>query len=361
MSKSLYSIPPSFATDALVTKADYRRLYAESIKDPERFWMGIGRRIDWIKEFTKVKDSSFDADDFRIRWFYDGKLNVSANCLDRQLEKRGDKTAIVWEPDDPRGVAEHITYRQLYERVCQCANALKSLGVEKGDRVTIYLPMIPEIAIAMLACARIGAIHSVVFAGFSSEALGGRIADCKSSVLITADEALRGGKRIALKQMADGALSIPGTDCVKHVLVVRRTGAEVPMYAARDRWYIDLVSQQAKSCPPEAIDAEDSLFILYTSGSTGKPKGVLHTTGGYLVYAAFTHQTIFDIRDDDIYWCTADIGWVTGHSYIVYGPLANGATSLMFEGVPNYPDFGRFWQVVDKHGVTILYSSPTAI
>jgi acetyl-CoA synthetase len=359
MHKALYPVPPSFK-DAQVNRADYERMYAESVEDPERFWAGAGRRIDWIKEFSKVKDSSFALNDFHIRWFADGKLNVSSNCLDRHLARRGDKTAILWEGDDP-ATAEHITYRQLHERVCQCANALKSLGVEKGDRVTIYLPMIPEIAIAMLACARIGAIHSVVFAGFSSEALGGRIADCGSTVLITADEGLRGGKRIPLKQYADGALSIEGTECVKHVLVVRRTGAHVPMYAPRDRWYQDVVSPQAKSCPAAEMDAEDPLFILYTSGSTGKPKGVLHTTGGYLVYAAFTHQLVFDLRDEDIYWATADIGWVTGHSYIVYGPLANGATSVMFEGVPNYPDFGRFWQVVDKHRVTILYSSPTAI
>ena len=269
------------------------------------------------------------------------------------METRGDKTAIIWEGDDPRQ-AEHISYRDLYGRVCQCANALKSLGVAKGDRVTIYLPMVPEIAIAMLACARIGAVHSVVFAGFSSEALGGRIADCDSRLVITADEGIRGGKRVPLKKNVDGALSIEGTECVKHVLVVRRTGAPVPMYAPRDCWYEELVAEQPRYCAAEAMDAEDPLFILYTSGSTGQPKGVLHTTGGYLVYAAFTHDTVFDLREEDIYWATADIGWVTGHSYIVYGPLANGATTLMFEGVPNYPDTGRFWQVVDKHKVTII-------
>ena len=360
MNKPLYSVPESFAASAQVKRTDYERLYTESVEDPERFWGRIGRRLDWIKEFSRIKDTSFAESDCHIRWFDDGKLNVASNCLDRHLAARGDKTAIIWEADDPTR-SEHITYRQLHERVCQCANVLKSLGVTKGDRVTIYLPMIPEIAVAMLACARIGAIHSVVFAGFSSEALGGRIADCDSSVVITADEGLRGGKHVPLKQYVDGALSIEGTECVKHVLVVRRTGAPVPMYAPRDRWYDEVVAPQAKTCPPAVMDAEDPLFILYTSGSTGQPKGVLHSTGGYLVYAAYTHQMVFDLREEDIYWATADIGWVTGHSYIVYGPLANGATTVMFEGVPNYPDNGRFWQVVDKHKVSILYSSPTAI
>jgi acetyl-CoA synthetase len=360
MSNSLYPVPEGFARDAQIKRADYRRLYAESIENPNEFWAGIARRIDWIKPFSTVKDTSYDADDFHIRWFADGTLNVSSNCLDRHLKTRPEKTAILWEADDPNR-SERISYRELYERVCQCANALKSLGIKKGDRVTIYLPMIPEIAISMLACARLGAIHSVVFAGFSSESLGGRIADCQSSLVITADEGLRGGKRIPLKQFVDGALAIKGTECVKDVLVVRHTGAEVAMKAPRDRWYHDVVPDQPKSCAPAEMGAEDPLFILYTSGSTGKPKGVLHTTGGYLVHASFTHQTVFDLREDDIYWATADIGWVTGHSYIVYGPLANGATTLMFEGVPNYPDFGRFWQVVDKHRVTILYSSPTAI
>jgi len=360
MHQSMYPVPPEFAREAHIKRADYERMYAESLSEPQRFWRTVGRRIDWIREFTQVKDTSYSADNFHIRWYYDGKLNVASNCLDRHLESRGDKTAIIWEGDDPSR-SEHISYRQLHERVCQCANALRSLGVEKGDRVTLYLPMIPEIAIAMLACARIGAIHSIVFAGFSSEALGGRIADCASAVLITADEGLRGGKRIPLKQFADGALSIPGTECVKHVLVVRRTGTHVPMYSPRDRWYEDVVADQPRTCEPAVMDAEDPLFILYTSGSTGKPKGVLHTTGGYLVYASFTHQAVFDLHENDIYWATADIGWVTGHSYIVYGPLSNGATTVMFEGVPNYPDFSRFWQVVDKHKVTILYSSPTAI
>ncbi len=360
MHGNLYPIPESFATSAQITRQDYQRMYAESVEDPERFWGRIARRIDWVKEYSQVKDSSYAADDCHIRWFSDGKLNVASNCLDRHLEARGDKTAIIWEGDDP-GQSEYISYRDLYERVCQCANALKSLGVTRGDRVTIYLPMIPEIAIAMLACARIGAVHSVVFAGFSSEALGGRIADCDSRLVITADEGVRGGKRVPLKQNVNGALSIKGTECVKNVLVVRRTGAPVSMYAPRDLWYDEVVAPQAKVCAPEVMDAEDPLFILYTSGSTGQPKGVLHTSGGYLVYASFTHETVFDLRDDDVYWATADIGWVTGHSYIVYGPLANGATTVMFEGVPNYPDAGRFWQVVDKHKVTIFYSSPTAI
>ena len=360
MNKNEYPVPESFAAAAQVNRAAYKQMYAESVEDPNRFWSRIGRRIDWIEGFSQVKDSNYSDSDFHIRWFSDGKLNVASNCLDRHLDTRGDKTAIIWESDDP-GVSRHISYRELYERVCQCANALKSLGVKKGDRVTIYLPMIPEIAIAMLACARIGAIHSVVFAGFSSEALGGRIADCGSTLVITADEGLRGGKRIPLKQFLDVALSIEGTECVKHVLVVRRTGKLVPMYAPRDICYDELVGHHEKECAAAVMDAEDPLFILYTSGSTGKAKGVLHTSGGYLVYVAFTHHIVFDLREQDIFWATADIGWVTGHSYIVYGPLANGATTVMFEGVPNYPDSGRFWQVVDKHKVTILYSSPTAI
>jgi acetyl-CoA synthetase len=360
MSSKIYKVPEDFAALAHLKHADYLRLYQESVRDPHTFWSRIGRRLDWIQPYSKVKDTSYDEKDFRIRWFYDGKLNVAANCLDRHLTKRGDKTAILWESDDPR-LSERITYRQLYERVCQCANALKSLGVRKGDRITIYMPMIPETAVAMLACARIGAVHSVVFGGFSPESLAGRIADCSSNVVITADEGLRGGKRIPLKANVDAALAAPGSECVKHVLVVRRLGSLVPMQAGRDRWFEDALAGQSKECPPEVMDAEDPLFILYTSGSTGKPKGVLHTTGGYLVFASMTHELIFDVREDDIYWCTADVGWVTGHSYIVYGPLANGATTLMFEGVPNYPDAGRFWQTVDKHKVTIFYTAPTAI
>ncbi len=361
MDKQLtHAVPDDFAASALIRRADYERMYAESVADPEGFWGRIAQRLDWMAPFQRVKDANFAPDDFHISWYVGGKLNVSSNCLDRHLATRGDKVAILWEGDDPSD-SRTLTYRELHAEVCRCANALKSLGVRKGDRVTIYLPMIPEIAVAMLACARIGAIHSVVFGGFSAEALGGRIADCGSSVVITADEGVRGGKRVPLKRNVDEALSIAGTDCVEHVLVVKRTGAAVAMYSPRDQWYADLVSRQDAACAPLAMDSEDPLFILYTSGSTGKPKGVLHTTAGYLVHAAFTHEAVFDLKEEDIYWATADIGWVTGHSYIVYGPLANGATTLLFEGVPNYPDFGRFWQVVDKHRVTILYSSPTAI
>jgi len=360
MSQKLYPVSEDFAALAHLKRADYQRLYQESVRDPVGFWNRMGRRLEWLQPYTKVKDTSFEAHDFRIRWYYDGKLNVAANCLDRHLARRGEKTAILWEGDDPR-LTERVTYRQLYERVCQCANALKSLGVRKGDRVTIYLPMIPEAAVAMLACARIGAVHSVVFGGFSADSLAGRIADCGSSVVITADEGLRGGRRIALKANVDNALATPATACVKHVLVVRRTGLQVPMLAGRDQWFEPLTAKQARECPAEALDAEDPLFILYTSGSTGKPKGVLHTSGGYLVHASMTHELVFDVREDDVFWCTADVGWVTGHSYVVYGPLANGATSLMFEGVPNYPDAGRCWQVVDKHQVTIFYTAPTAI
>ena len=355
----LHKVPAAFAAKARIKHDDYQRLYKESIEDPEGFWGRMGQRVDWLKPFTGVKDVSFDLDDFRIRWYPDGQLNVSVNCLDRQLARRGDKTAILWEGDDP-GESVHITYRELYERVCQLANALRSLGVTKGDRVTIYLPMIPEAAVAMLACARIGAIHSVVFGGFSPDSLAGRIADCASTLVITADEGLRGGKRVPLKANVDKALSAEGTETVQHVLVVRRTGSPVAMYG-RDKWYSDVVDGQPSECEPEVMDAEDPLFILYTSGSTGKPKGVLHTSGGYLVYASLTHEAVFDLHEDDIFWCTADVGWVTGHSYVVYGPLANGATSLMFEGVPNYPDSSRFWQVVDKHKVTIFYTAPTAL
>jgi len=360
MSQKLHKVPAAFAARAHVDAEDYRRLYAESVSDPDGFWSRTGKRIDWIKPYTKVSDASYDPRDLHIRWYHDGELNVAANCLDRHLAARGDKTAIIWEGDDPR-LSERITYRQLHERVCQCANALLSLGIRKGDRVTIYLPMIPEAAVAMLACARIGAVHSVVFGGFSPDSLAGRIADCGSTVVITADEGIRGGKRIPLKTNVDLALATTGTECVRDVLVVRRTGARVPMHRPRDRWFEDVVDIQPTDCPPVAVNAEDPLFILYTSGSTGKPKGVLHTSGGYLVYASLTHELVFDVQEDDIYWCTADVGWVTGHSYVVYGPLANGATTLMFEGVPNYPDAGRLWQTVDRHKVTLLYTAPTAI
>jgi acetyl-CoA synthetase len=359
MTTKLYQVPAEFAAQARIRKADYDRMYRESVQDPEGFWARMGQRIDWIRPYTQVSDVSFDARDFRIRWFHDGTLNVSVNCLDRHLATRGDKTAILWEGDNP-AESLHLTYRELYYKVCKLANALKALGVQKGDRVTIYLPMIPEAAVAMLACARIGAIHSVVFGGFSPDSLAGRIADCASTVVITADEGLRGGKKVPLKMNVDQALSAPGTETVKHVLVVKRTGAAVAMYE-RDRWYHELVDGQPDVCEPVAVKAEDPLFILYTSGSTGKPKGVLHTSGGYLVYAAFTHEAVFDLRENDIFWCTADVGWVTGHSYVVYGPLANGATTVMFEGVPNYPDVSRFWQAVDKHKVTIFYTAPTAL
>jgi len=355
----LYEVPAEFAARARYRREDYQRLYAESVRDPEGFWARMGQRVDWIRPFTRVKDVSYDAANFHIRWYEGGQLNVAANCLDRHLATRGDKTAILWEGDNPDD-SRAITYRELHGMVGKLANALKSLGVRKGDRVTIYLPMIPEAAVAMLACARIGAIHSVVFGGFSPDSLAGRISDCASTVVITADEGIRGGKKVPLKANVDQALSSAGTETVQHVLVVKRTGTDVAMYG-RDRWYDELVNGQATECAPVAMDAEDPLFILYTSGSTGKPKGVLHTTGGYLVYAALTHEAVFDLHEDDIFWCTADVGWVTGHSYVVYGPLANGATSLMFEGVPNYPDSSRFWQVCDKHKVTLFYTAPTAL
>ena len=335
--------------------------YARSVGDPDAFWKDVARRIDWIRSPTVIDNSSFALNDFRIRWFEDGELNVSANCLDRHLATRGDKTAILWEADDPATPPQRITYRQLHARVCQLANALRNLGVVKGDRVTLYLPMIPEAAVAMLACARIGAVHSVVFGGFSPDSLAGRLADCASRLVITADEGRRAGKRIALKANVDEALKRPGTTSVETVLVVRNTGGAVAMQMPRDRWYDAVVGEQPSTCEPERMNAEDPLFILYTSGSTGKPKGVLHSSGGYLVFASYTHECVFDLREDDVYWCTADVGWVTGHSYIVYGPLANGATTLMFEGVPTFPDVSRFWNVIDRHQVSIFYTAPTAI
>ena len=354
---SFFPVKPEIAKTAYVDEAAYARLYEQSISDPEAFWGEQGKRIDWIKPYSKVKDVSYTGD-VHIKWFYDGTLNVSANCIDRHLEKRGDQTAIIFEGDDP-GVSKHITYKELHEQVCRLANVLKKNGVKKGDRVTIYLPMIPEAAYAMLACARVGAIHSIVFGGFSPDSLKDRIVDCDSHFVITSDEGLRGGRKVPLKANADKAVA--GAPGVKHVLVVKHTGGNVAWTEGRDLWYHEEIASVSADCPPEEMSAEDPLFILYTSGSTGKPKGVLHTTGGYLVYASMTHQYVFDYKDGEVYWCTADVGWVTGHSYIVYGPLANGATTLMFEGIPTYPDISRFWQVVDKHKVNIFYTAPTAI
>jgi acetyl-CoA synthetase len=335
-------------------------MYRRSIEDNEAFWGEQGTRIDWIKPFTCVKDVSFARDDLHIRWYYDGTLNACYNCVDRHLEKKGDDVAIIWEGDEP-DVDLSITYRELHERVGRFANALKAIGAEKGDRITIYMPMIPEAAVAMLACARIGAVHSVVFGGFSPDALAGRIHDCESSIVITADQGVRGGKAIPLKANVDKAATHPDVTTLEKVLVVRHAGVDIDWMEGRDAWLHELEADVDADCPCEEMNAEDPLFILYTSGSTGKPKGVLHTTGGYMVYAALTHQYVFDYHDGDIYWCTADVGWVTGHSYIVYGPLANGATTLMFEGVPNYPSASRFWEVCDKHQVNICYTAPTAI
>ncbi|MDQ3287340.1 MAG: acetate--CoA ligase [Pseudomonadota bacterium] len=354
-------IDEAFAEHARIRSADYERLYAQSLASPEAFWAGVGQRLDWMKPPTQVKDVNFAVDDFRIHWYADGELNASVNCLDRHLAERGDKTALIFEHDDPQLPPEHINYRQLHARVCRLANALRRLGVRKGDRVTIYLPMIPEAVVSMLACARIGAIHMVVFGGFAPHSIADRIADCGSKLIITADEGLRGGKKVPLKANVDAALQLPGTNPVETVLVVRHTRGAVDMQMPRDRWYDAVVDSQPDECEPERMNAEDPLFILYTSGSTGKPKGVLHTTGGYLVYASYTHEAVFDLRADDVYWCTADVGWITGHSYIVYGPLANGATSLVFEGVPTYPDASRFWEVIDRHRVSIFYTAPTAI
>ena len=356
---TIVPVPPSLAASAWTDNARYEALYQQSVEDPEGFWAEQGRRLDWLRPYSQVKDVSYTLGDVHIRWYADGQLNVAANCIDRHLETRGGKTAILWEGDEP-DQHKAISYRELYTEVCRLANGLRALGVGKGDVVTIYMPMVPEAAYAMLACARIGAIHSVVFGGFSPEALAQRIVDGHSSLVITADEGIRGGKRIPLKANVDRALAVEGTDCVERVLVLRYTG-EGPAAQPRDVDYATLVGEQDGHCEPAVMDAEDPLFILYTSGSTGKPKGVLHTTGGYLVYAALTHEQVFDYHEDDIYWCSADVGWVTGHSYIVYGPLANGATTLMFEGVPTYPDAGRFWQVCDKHQVSIFYTAPTAI
>ncbi|HEX7028919.1 MAG TPA: acetate--CoA ligase [Gammaproteobacteria bacterium] len=355
-----YPVKPEAAKHALINAGQYAEYYRRSVEDNEGFWAEEGKRIDWIKPYSKIKDVSYAKSDLHIRWYYDGTLNVCYNCVDRHLATRRDKVAILWEGDNP----EHdkkITYGELYEEVCRFANVLKELGVQKGDRVTIYMPMIPEAAYAMLACARIGAVHSVVFGGFSPDSLADRIEDCDSKLVITADEGVRGGRKIPLKANVDAAADKPRVTTLEKVLVVRHTGADVAWHEGRDVWYHELAANVSTDCPPVEVNAEDPLFILYTSGSTGKPKGVLHTSGGYLVYASLTHQLVFDYHEDDIYWCTADVGWVTGHSYIVYGPLANGATTLMFEGIPTYPGPDRFWQVCDKHRVTIFYTAPTAI
>ena len=358
MSESLIPVAEEWKQRAFMTAAQYEAAYAESVRDPDGFWGQEARRLDWLKPFTKVKNVSWDPDNLSIQWFEDGALNVAANCIDRHLEKRGDQTAIIWEGDDPKD-SKHITYKELHAQVCKFANVLKNRGVNKGDRVTIYMPMIPEAAYAMLACTRIGAVHSVVFGGFSPDSLAGRIIDCDSKVVITADEGVRGGKPIPLKKNTDAAVTKAGI--VNSVIVVKRTGGAVEMQGGRDVWYHEEAAKVPADCPAEAMNAEDPLFILYTSGSTGKPKGVLHSSGGYLLWAAWTHHYVFDYHEGDIYWCTADVGWVTGHSYIVYGPLANGATTLMFEGVPNYPTSSRFWEVIDKHKVNIFYTAPTAI
>ncbi len=354
----VFPVPEGLAAKSWCDEQTYFKLYEQSVSDPEAFWGEQGKRIHWFKPYSQVKDVSFGPGDVHIRWFHDGTTNVAYNCLDRHLAERKDQVAIIWEGDDPND-DKKITYGEAHAEVCKLSNAMKSLGVGKGDRVTIYMPMVPEAAFAMLACARIGAVHSIVFGGFSPDSLAGRILDCDSDFVITADEGIRGGRKIPLKVNTDKALeSCPD---VRHVLVVKRTGGDVAWTEGRDVWYHEAVGAASEDCPAEEMNAEDPLFILYTSGSTGKPKGVLHTTGGYLVYASMTHQYVFDYHDGDIYWCTADVGWVTGHSYIVYGPLANGATTLVFEGVPNYPDFSRFWQVCDKHKVNIFYTAPTAI
>ena len=357
MSEQIYPPSADFVAKAKINKMDYDSMYAKSVNNPEDFWSEHGKRIDWIKPFSKVKNVDFSHPNVSIKWFEDGQLNVSANCIDRHLAKRAEQTAIIWEGDNP-DESKHISYAELHRQVCKLSNVYKKLGVKKGDRVVLYLPMVPEAAYAMLACARIGAVHSIVFAGFSPEALASRIEDCGASLLVTADEAPRGGKITPLKTNVDKALKICGDIST---LVVERTHGDVPMKDNRDYSYKSLMSDASEECPPEPMNAEDPLFILYTSGSTGKPKGVLHTTGGYIVWASITHEYVFDYHDGDIYWCTADVGWVTGHSYIVYGPLANGAITVMFEGVPTYPDASRFWQVCDKHKINQFYTAPTAI
>jgi acetyl-CoA synthetase len=356
--ESVYPVPAEWAERAMIDKAAYQRMSAEARSDPDAFWRKEAQRLEWMKPFTTVKETSFEEPNFGIRWFGDGELNVSANCLDRHLVERGDATAIIWEGDEP-GEDRRISYRELHEEVCRLANGLKDLGMRKGDRVTLYLPMIPEAAVSMLACARIGAIHSVVFGGFSPDSLAGRIQDCDSKLVITADEGLRGGKKVPLKANVDEALK--SCPCVEQVVVVKRTGGGAPLIEGRDLDYTALIAAASPDCPAEPMNSEDPLFILYTSGSTGKPKGVLHTSAGYLLWVSMTHAYVFDYRPGEIFWCAADVGWVTGHSYVVYGALANGATTLMYEGVPNYPEFSRFWDIVDKHQVDIFYAAPTAL
>ena len=356
--KDLYEPSSDIIKNSHANKAEYEKMYEESITSPEKFWEKHGKRIDWMKPYTKIRDVSYNKEDLHIRWYEDGTLNASYNCLDRHLETKGNNTAIIWEGDDPDD-SKHISYNELHEQVCKFSNVLINAGAKKGDRITIYMPMIPEATVAMLACTRIGAIHSVVFGGFSPDALAGRIEDCNSTIIITADEGIRGGKKIPLKSNTDEAIS--KAKMCKTTIVVKRTGAEINWIDGQDIWYHEEMDKASANCPPAEINAEDPMFILYTSGSTGKPKGVLHTTGGYMVYASMTHHYVFDYQENEIYWCTADVGWVTGHSYIVYGPLSNGATTLMFEGVPNYPTVSRFWEIVDKHKVNIFYTAPTAI
>ena len=354
----IFKVPKKWSNSAYVNRAKYEKKYKLSIKDNEGFWKKEGKRINWIKPYTKIKDVKYSKTEVKIKWFYDGTLNASTNCIDRHLANKKNKTAIIWVGDDPK-VSKEITYKDLHKNVCKAANGLKELGIKKGDRVTIYLTMIPELAYVMLACARIGAIHSIIFGGFSPDSIAGRVNDCQSDYIITADEGVRGGKIIPLKKITDEALkSCPN---IKKCVVVKRTGNEINWVDGRDIWYDDITKSASNNCEPEEMDAEDPLFILYTSGSTGKPKGVLHTTGGYMVYTSMTHQYIFDYKKNDIYWCSADIGWVTGHSYIIYGPLSNGATTIMFEGVPNYPDNSRWWKIIDEHKVNIFYTAPTAL
>ena len=354
----IFKVNDQWSKESLINADTYQDWYQQSFDSNEEFWNEHGKRIDWIKPYSKVKNVNYNKNDFRIKWYEDGSLNASSNCIDRHLKERAEQVAIIWEGDDPND-SKLITYKELHEQVCKFSNGLKSLGAKKGDRITIYMPMIPEAAYAMLACTRIGAIHSIVFGGFSPDALAGRISDCESDIIITADEGIRGNKSIPLKANTDAAINI--AKGVRHCVVVKRTGGNINWVEGRDVWYEELINSSSSECEAEEMNAEDPMFILYTSGSTGKPKGVMHTTGGYMVYASMTHQYVFDYKDGDVYWCTADVGWVTGHSYIVYGPLANGATTLMFEGVPNYPDASRFWQVVDKHKVNIFYTAPTAL